>query len=43
GYKGSGTLGAVLKWAQEGKGADANGYRAGFIELVRKAQTLKKS
>ncbi|MGC2354107.1 MAG: von Willebrand factor type A domain-containing protein, partial [Candidatus Udaeobacter sp.] len=43
GYKGSGTLGAVLKWAQDGKGADANGYRAGFIELVRKAQTLKKS
>jgi hypothetical protein len=43
GYKGSGTLGAVLKWAREGKGADANGYRAGFIELVRKAQTLKKS
>jgi hypothetical protein len=43
GYKGSGTLGAVLKWAQEGKGADANGYRAGFIELVHKAQTLKKS
>jgi len=43
GYKGSGTLGAVLEWAQEGKGGDANGYRAGFIELVRKAQTLKKS
>jgi hypothetical protein len=42
-YKGSGTLGAVLKWAQEGKGVDANGYRAGFIELVRKAQALKKS
>jgi hypothetical protein len=43
GYKGSGTLGAVLKWAQEGRGVDTNGYRAGFIELVRKAQTLKKS
>ncbi|PYI48401.1 MAG: hypothetical protein DMF10_04285 [Verrucomicrobia bacterium] len=43
GYKGSGTLGAVLKWAQEGKGDDANGYRAGFIEMVRKTQTLKKS
>jgi len=42
-YKGSGTLGAVLKWAQEGKGSDANGYRAGFIQLVRKAQALKKS
>jgi len=41
-YKGNGTMGAVLEWAQEGKGADANGYRAGFIELVRKAQSLLK-
>ena len=42
-YKGNGTLAAILKWAQDGKGGDANGYRAGFIALVRKAQTLKKS
>jgi len=42
GHKGNGTLSAVLEWAQEGKGSDANGYRAGFIELVRKAQALKK-
>ncbi len=41
--KGNGTLGAVAEWAQEGKGADAEGYRAGFIELVRKARALKKS
>ena len=41
-YKGNGTMGAVLEWAQEGKGADANGYRAGFIELVRKTQSLIK-
>jgi Ca-activated chloride channel family protein len=41
-HKGNGTLGAVLEWAQEGKGGDANGYRAGFIELMRKAQALKK-
>lgn len=41
-HKGNGTLGAVLEWAQEGKGSDANGYRAGFVELVRKAQALKK-
>ncbi len=41
-HKGNGTLGAVLEWAQEGKGSDANGYRAGFIELVRKAQGLKR-
>ena len=41
-FKGNGTLGAVLEWAQEGKGNDANGYRAGFIDLVRKAQGLRK-
>jgi Ca-activated chloride channel family protein len=41
-HKGNGTLGAVLEWAQEGKGGDAQGYRAGFIELVRKAQSLNK-
>jgi hypothetical protein len=42
-YKGSGSLQQVLEWAQQGKGADVNGYRADFIELVRKAQVLKKS
>ena len=36
--EGHGTLGA----AQGGKGADENGYRAGFIKLVRKAQTWEK-
>ena len=41
-HKGTGTFGAVLEWANEGKGVDANGYRAGFIELVRKAHTLKR-
>jgi Ca-activated chloride channel homolog len=41
-FKGNGTLGAVLEWAQEGKGADRNGYRAGFLELVRKAEALKR-
>jgi len=41
-YKGNGTFAAVVEWAQEGKGSDATGYRAGFIELVRKAQALKK-
>ena len=39
-HKGNGSLGAVLEWAQEGKGRDEAGYRAGFIELVRKAQAL---
>jgi Ca-activated chloride channel homolog len=42
-YKGNGTLDAVVEWAQQAKGNDPNGYRAGFIELVRKAQTLKRS
>src|SRR6266545_3082524 len=41
-HKGNGTLGTVLEWAQEGKGTDANGYRAGFIDLVRKAEALRK-
>ena len=40
-FKGNGTFGAVKEWAQEGKGADANGYRAGFLELARKAEELK--
>jgi hypothetical protein len=42
-YKGSGSLQQVLEWAQQGKGADVNGYRSDFIELVRKAQALKRS
>jgi hypothetical protein len=42
-YKGNGSLQQVLEWAQHGKGADVNGYRADFIELVRKTQGLKKS
>jgi len=41
-YKGKGTLGAVIEWAQEGKGRDLAGYRAGFIELARKTQALKQ-
>jgi Ca-activated chloride channel family protein len=41
-FKGNGSLGEVSDWAREGKGADENGYRAGFLELVRKAQALKK-
>jgi hypothetical protein len=41
-YRGNGTLQQVLEWAQQGKGADTNGYRTDFIELVRKAQALKR-
>jgi Ca-activated chloride channel family protein len=40
-YKGKGTFGAVIEWAQEGKGRDTAGYRAGFIEMAHKAQSLK--
>ena len=40
-YKGTGTLGAVVEWAREGKGRDAAGDRAGFIELVRRTEALK--
>jgi hypothetical protein len=42
-YKGNGSLQQVIEWAQQGTGADMNGYRADFIELVRKAQALRKS
>jgi Ca-activated chloride channel homolog len=40
-HKGSATLGAVLEWAGEGVGADEHGYRAEFVELVKKAKGLK--
>ncbi|MFN2623084.1 MAG: von Willebrand factor type A domain-containing protein [Chthoniobacterales bacterium] len=40
-YKGKGTFGAVIEWAQEGKGRDAAGYRAGFIQMAHQAQSLK--
>jgi Ca-activated chloride channel family protein len=42
-YKGNGSLQQVIEWAQQGTGVDVNGYRADFIELVRKAQALKRS
>jgi hypothetical protein len=42
-YKGNGSLQQVIEWAQQGMGADMNGYRADFIELVRKALALKRS
>jgi Ca-activated chloride channel family protein len=40
-YKGKASFGAIAEWAEEGKGRDAAGYRAGFIEMVRKAGKLK--
>ena len=40
-YKGNATLDAAVELAQEGKGSDATGYRAGFVELARRAQALR--
>jgi Ca-activated chloride channel family protein len=37
-YSGSATFDAVLELAQEGIGEDQGGYRAEFLELVRKAR-----
>ncbi|HEV3021210.1 MAG TPA: VWA domain-containing protein, partial [Pirellulales bacterium] len=39
-FKGSATLAGVLELAEEGRGADEGGYRAEFIELVKKARGL---
>ncbi len=40
-YRGNATIGAAVELAQESKGADASGYRAGFIELARRAAAIK--
>ena len=39
-YKGNATLGAAIELAQESKGTDATGYRAGFIEMARRAREI---
>ena len=39
-HKGNGTLAGVLETAEEAKGPDEAGYRAGFLDLVRRAQAL---
>jgi Ca-activated chloride channel family protein len=39
-HQGTTTLESILELAEEGKGADAHGYRSEFLELVRKARTL---
>ena len=41
-HKGQVTFDGVLELAQEGKGADASGYRGEFIELVRAAKALPR-
>jgi len=40
-HKGSVTFGQVLGWAENGLGDDAGGYRAEFIQLVRRSAELK--
>ncbi len=39
-FKGATTLEQVLAWAQAAKGSDAEGYRAEFLTLVKKAAPL---
>lgn len=40
-YTGGATLAAVEEYATPGLGNDPKGHRAGFVDLVRKARTLK--
>ena len=39
-YKGNVTYDAVLELAEEGKGADRNGFRSEFVDLVKTAKIL---
>ncbi len=39
-FKGDATYDSVLKWANEAKGKDSEGYRAEFIKLVKTASLL---
>jgi Ca-activated chloride channel family protein len=41
-YKGDGSFNTIAQWAQQGMNDDSEGYRAGFIQLIRKAEALKK-
>jgi Ca-activated chloride channel family protein len=41
-YKGNGTLDLVWELAAEAKGEDKGGYRAEFLQLVKKAQEISK-
>jgi Ca-activated chloride channel family protein len=40
-HKGGSTFDTVLELAEEGRGRDAHGYRAEFIELVKQARSLR--
>ncbi|HWV64651.1 vWA domain-containing protein [Chitinophaga sp.] len=41
-FKGTATYDQVLSWAGNSRGTDAEGYRAEFIQLVKKAMLLDK-
>ncbi len=41
-YKGSVTFDEVIRMAEASRGADAEGYRAEFIELVRRARAISE-
>jgi Ca-activated chloride channel family protein len=41
-FKGSASFDAVIELAEESKGEDKEGYRAEFINLVKRAKALKK-
>ncbi len=40
-HKGDASFAAVRTWAEAGIGADAGGYRAEFVDLVRRAEALQ--
>ena len=42
-HKGTATFNGVSELAQEGIGRDDQGYRAEFLDLVRKAQMIKQA
>ncbi|MGI8437757.1 MAG: YfbK domain-containing protein [Chthoniobacterales bacterium] len=39
-HRGDATIASVVHWAGDARGSDANGYRAGFLDLAHKAQAL---
>ncbi|HJQ82154.1 MAG TPA: von Willebrand factor type A domain-containing protein [Lacipirellulaceae bacterium] len=41
-YKGNLTYAAALELAQAGLGSDEHGYRAEFVEMIRRAKTLRR-
>jgi Ca-activated chloride channel family protein len=41
-HKGTASLDGVLELGEEGKGKDEKGYRAEFLEMVKKAKGIKK-